>query len=294
LKDSIIPVPVMKNHFTLTITLICILPILSFGQKHNDVVFFPKQRIFKALWLDPNEAQAYGSVNLYWEENEKQNKAYLPFGFGFYKSLVRINGRRPVELGFDLSAHIQFEWLEAGGKFVRNILNTDYKISFVASRQLDEHHALRLRVYHVSSHLGDDYLIQNNIGSYFPNPNNYEQLDLTWRRSGDRLDVYGGMGVVIRPETIRKRLSMQAGAYFDQPLREGSLPAGFIAGADVKILQQNDFNPGLKLAAGLRLGNKAARPMRFILEFYRGNLPYSPFEFKRVQWLGLGLNFSPS
>ena len=282
----------MKRKFIVILALM-LLAVPMWLQSQNNAEFFPKQRIFKALWLDPHEAQAYGSINLYWEENEKTDRAYLPFGFGFYKSVVRINGRRPVELGFDLSAHIQFEWLDDDGKFVRNILNTDYKISFVASTQLNGRHALRLRGYHVSSHLGDDYVIQNHIGSYFPNPNNYEQLDLTWRRNGDWLDVYGGAGVVIRPETIRKRLSFQAGAYLDRPLREGRLPAGFVAGADVKILQQNDFNPGLKLAAGLRLGNKRERPVRFILEVYRGNLPYSPFEFKRVQWLGLGLNFSP-
>jgi hypothetical protein len=251
-------------------------------------------RIFKALYLDPNESQAYGAINAYWENDTFGQKTYMPVGFGFYKPLFRWNKKRAIEFGFDASAHAQFEWDPGNEISPRNFLNADFKISLLLNIRLQKQHALRLRFYHVSSHLGDDYLIQKNINSYFPNPNNYEQLDLTWYFDRPLIGLYAGAGAVVRPETIRRRFCLQAGSLLDKPLKDGKLPVGLVSGFDLKILQEDDFNPRLKTAAGVRFGAPDGRPVRLMIEFYRGNLPYSPYEFKRVQWLGLGLHFSPS
>ncbi len=269
------------------------IPALLQGQEIKASLLPSGERLFKTLYLDPNESQAFGAINAYWERDTFRNQTYMPLGFGFYKGLVRWNKKRPVELGFDASAQAQFEWNPTNTISTRNILNSEFKISLLLSTKFSEVQSLRLRFYHVSSHLGDDYLIQNQFNSYFPNPNNYEQLDITWYFDHPLLGYYVGMGAVVRPETIRKRLSFQGGSYFDKPISAGKLPLGFIAGVDMKMLQEDNFNPRLKTAIGLRMGQSNDTLIRLVIEFYRGNLPYSPYEYKRVQWLGLGIYFSP-
>ena len=268
------------------------LPVLCPAQKAQKVLFLPSDRLFPAITLDPNESQAYATIAPYWEEGKFTDRLYLPFGLGFYKGFLRWNTDKPFEIGFDFSAHTQFEWATYDGKMQRNILNADFKVSVLFQKKINARHSCRLRFFHVSSHLGDDYIIRNGVSSYFPNPNNYEQLDFTWSWQNNRWRYYGGTGLVVRPHTIRKRFSAQAGAFFEKPLN-CKWPLGLIGGVDVKILAQNDFEPGIKTAFGLRTGQPKKKPLRIMAEYYRGHLPYSPFEFKHVQWIGAGLYFVP-
>jgi hypothetical protein len=265
---------------------------LAAAQDTASVEYFPKNRLFAALYLDPNEAVAFGAVTAFWQEGKFAEKAYLPLGFGFYKPLIQWKKKRLWEFGMDLSAHLQFEWTFPEGGSQRNLLNADYKISFIFSTQLSKRQQLRIRGYHVSSHLGDDYMLQNGITSYFTNPNNYEQADVTWSSQQGVFRYYGGVGLVVRPDPERKRLSLQFGSTFDRALSM-PFPLGFIGGVNVKMLAQNDFNPGVKAALGMRFGEASRGPFQLVAEFYRGNLPYSPYEFQKVKWLGLSLYFSP-
>ncbi|HFA49022.1 MAG TPA: DUF1207 domain-containing protein [Bacteroidetes bacterium] len=282
----------MQIKLLLTFGLLFLNIILAAQENSAKVELFPKGRLFQELIFDPNESQAFGTIAAYWEGGKNTDKLYLPFGMGFYKGFLRWNKKKPFEIGFDFAAQTQFEWVFENGKSERNILNSDLKVSVMLHKKISEKHSFRLRFYHVSSHLGDDFIIRNNIGSYFPNPNNYEQLDFLWSIQNGGARYYGGAGLVVRPEIIRKRVSFQFGSQYEHFLKT-KLPLAFTAGIDVKILEENEFNPGLKTGLGFRLGKKESSPLRIIAEYYRGNLPYSPFEFKKVQWLGVGLYFMP-
>lgn len=262
------------------------------AQDTDERVFLPKQSLYELPYLDPNEALSYGTFAFWWDEGKRQQKAYVPISFGFNKPVMQWNKKRRVEFGIDAAAHFQFEWLISDSIIQRNLLNADYKFSFLLAFQLSERDFVRLRGYHVSSHFGDDYMVRNHMTSYVTNPNNYEQFDMQWMRQGRLFRHYAGLGVVIRPETIRKRYSALFGSYFDVPWK-GNKPRGWIGGAHVRMLQETGFRPGVKLGAGIRLGEREGLPFRFIAEFYRGNVPFSAMEYKRTQWLGLGLYFSP-
>ncbi len=254
--------------------------------------FLPKDRLFEIPYLDPNEALAYGTFAAWWKDGVLQEKAYMPISFGFYKPIIRWNKKRRVEFGIDAAAHFQFEWLLSDSIVQRNLLNTDYKFSFNLAFELDSRNYLRLRAYHVSSHFGDDYMIRNNMDSYFPNPNNYEQFDALWMNRWRGFQNYVGAGLVIRPETIRKRFSGMLGSTFDLPIH-GSKPRGIAGGVNLKLLQETNFYPSVKLALGIRVGALDRLPFRFMVELYNGHIPYSPLEYQQIRWFGAGLYFSP-
>jgi len=271
----------------------CLLLTVCQAQKKTSTAeFLPKGRFFKSLYLDPLEAQTYGSMALFWQGDERQNLIYGPFAFGFYRSIVRWpTDTGGLEFGLDLGSYTQFEFTQNNGESFRHLLNSDFKISLLVSYLYGDW-AFRLRSYHISSHWGDDFIIKNNITEFTENPVNYEQTDFTvaWQKRDFR--PYAGVGMVIRPKTVRRRFSAQAGSYFSKSLNLAD-NIRWVGGADFKIMAQNDFHTNSKLATGAEFGKRWKNPVRILLEYYTGHLPYSVFEYRYVQWVGIGLYMDP-
>ena len=256
-------------------------------------ISLPKNTYFDPILLDPIECQPYIGFFGYSQIDNNTKKGYVPFSMATQKVLTRwqkdsLNG---YEIGFDAAAFTQFEWLIVNDKWQRNILNSDFKGSFFLNVRKDKW-ALRTRLYHISSHLGDDYIIRNKIRSYTPNPVNYEQLDITLSHVTPKLRIYSAMGLVVRPETIRKRFSSQFGFIFNQFISSDKYYE-FIFGSDVKILAQNNYQPNVKIASGIRIAKIFNNPVCFLLEFYQGHLPFSVYEIKKVKWAGISFYFNP-
>ncbi|GAB3029372.1 DUF1207 domain-containing protein [Spirosoma pulveris] len=255
--------------------------------------FLPKGHLFDPILLDPLEAQTYGSLlPLYWTEGQKYKGSIVPFAFGFAKPFYRrsTDASHAEEWVLDLASFTQFEAFhdDVTDKALRRIINTDYKISIIYNVRRGEHN-YRFRVYHLSSHLGDDYIYRNKLTAPSPNSVNYELLDATYSRVVNNWRVYGGLGVVLRKTEERKPLSAQLGAFYKKPSTKATRLVG---GADIKFWQQTDFRPGIHAGIGFELG-RTQNNLTFLLEGYSGFRPYSQFEQQQTTWLGIGLYLNP-
>ncbi|MCX6214826.1 DUF1207 domain-containing protein [Spirosoma sp.] len=255
--------------------------------------FLPKGHLFDPILLDPLEAQTYGSIlPLYWTEGQKYNGSIVPFAFGFAKPFYRrsTDASHAEEWVLDLASFTQFEAFhdDVTDKALRRIINTDYKISIIYNVRRGENN-YRFRVYHLSSHLGDDYIYRNKLTAPSPNSVNYELLDATYSRTVNNWRVYGGLGVVLRKTEERKPLSAQLGAFYKKPSTKATRLVG---GADIKFWQQTDFRPGIHAGIGFEVG-RTQNNLTFLLEGYSGFRPYSQFEQQQTTWLGLGLYLNP-
>lgn len=255
--------------------------------------FLPKGHLFDPILLDPLEAQTYGSVLPgYWTEGKKYKGSIVPFAFGFAKPFYRrsTDATHAEEWVLDLASFTQFEAYhdDAADKARRQIMNTDYKISIIYNVCRGENN-YRFRVYHISSHLGDDYIYRNRITAPSPNSVNYEQLDATYSRMVNNWRLYGGLGVVLRKSEERKLLSAQFGAFYKRP---SASAARLVGGVDVKFWQQTDFRPGIHGGIGIELG-RTQNNLTFLLEGYSGFRPYSQFEQQQTSWIGIGLYLNP-
>ena len=255
--------------------------------------FLPKGHLFEPILLDPLEAQTYGSVlPSYWTEGKKYEGSIVPFAFGFAKPFYRhtTDAGRAEEWVLDLASFTQFEAYHDDklNKARRQIMNTDYKISIIYNirRGLNNY---RIRVYHLSSHLGDDYIYRNNITAPSPNSVNYELLDVTYSRVINSWRLYGGAGVVLRKTEERKPISAQVGAFYK---KSSAKAARLVGGVDVKFWQQTDFRPGIHGGIGVELG-RTQNNLTFLLEGYSGFRPYSQFENQQTSWIGIGLYLNP-
>jgi hypothetical protein len=255
--------------------------------------FLPKGHLFDPILLDPLEAQTYGSVLPFYSTNgEKYPGSIVPFEFGFAKPFYRRTTEpgRSEELVLDLASFTQFEvyYDYQTNKQRRQIVNNDYKISFLYNiRRGDNNY--RIRLYHLSSHLGDDYIYRNRITAPSPNSVNYEVIDGTYSRVVRDWRLYGGIGIGLRKAEERKRFSAQLGAFYKKP---SSRAARLVGGVDMKFWQETGFKPGIHAGIGLEVG-RTQNNLTFLLEGYSGFRPYSQFEGQHTNWLGIGLYLNP-
>ncbi|MEQ8909657.1 MAG: DUF1207 domain-containing protein [Vicingaceae bacterium] len=245
-----------------------------------------------ALYLDPTEVQTFGSLTGLLDKNLTENQ-YIPFAFGGSQSIYgkQISEDKAWELFAEFGVFTQFEWLIVEGQQQRNLINADYKAAISYARQVNAQWTYRLRFFHVSSHLGDDYIIRNSINNYTQNKVNYEQLEISFFYLLDEnIRLNAGLGSVVRPDALRLPFSFHLGANHNQWTKPKGW--GLSYGWLLKGMQENDFTPGIKLGIGLAYFTAHKKePLRILLEYYTGHLPYSQFEKGRIEWLGLGMYF---
>lgn len=271
-----------------------ILSISAFNliAQENDtckVAILPTGGFFEPIYTDPQEAQTFVTVcPLFLVNKKKQESVYMPFSLGFVKTILRW---KKYELGFDALVNTQFEW-KKNFKNVnsRYMISGDYKISSFFNIQFSEKFTLRNRLWHISVHEANDYIYENRLATWKPDPVNYEQFDMTLEYKQSIFIHYLGGGAIVRPDLpLRKRIASQIGTMLDKSIRK---KLSFIAGIDAKMLQQFDYRPNIKIVAGLKYGQSRSA-IKFIIEYYNGHTPYSKFEERMVEWLGFGIYFNP-
>lgn len=178
-----------------------------------------------------------------------------------------------------------------GGTDSIDLINADYRVGLLGSYRTGGFSTL-FRLQHQSSHLGDEFLLNNpqvtrvNLS--------YEELDAklsyefwTWLR------VYGGGGYIIRREPADLgRHTTQWGAeltsthtFLDGRVRP-------VAYADFQCHERTNWEIGRSLLAGVQFENARIgdRRIQLLAEYYAGPSPDGQFYDQRVNWYGIGVH----
>lgn len=300
---------IMKFYKALLLGLLLIISTYIIAQ---DAVWLGKRVSNSSMFLDPNEIQMFGAITQIEYESKSEIKEfgslskevyessnsvqYIPFSFGGAQSIVNKQIIEKKANSWEVLGEVgvtsQFEWrhMDSGG-IQRNYLNSDFKIAFSYIRSY-ESSTYRIRFFHVSSHLGDDFIIRHGINKYTGTNMNFEQLDFTYfKKFRKEHSWYAGLGSIIRSESSGAGFSYMSGLQLNWSKEKNHW--GWTAGLNVKGQQQTDFNPNLKVAAGpAYFTDSKNEPIRLVLEYYLGHLPYSQFETQKVSWFGAGIYFN--
>jgi hypothetical protein len=174
----------------------------------------------------------------------------------------------------------------------KDLLNADYIVGFPISYRSGEWSA-RLRVYHQSSHLGDEFLLEPQPGPAVSRINlSYEAAEIlaSWERRGMRLYVGGAR--IFASETPLGRERTQAGIdYRGNPLRWRT--ARVVAGLDVQAWDETGWDRDYSVKAGLQFRSPYgdARSVQALLEYYSGHSPHGQFYDLSVKYFGLGIAY---
>ncbi len=256
-------------------------------QDSSGFSFLKRGSYFEQIILDPTECQTSAGLLKIWRSGTQDNGIYIPVNLGIQQSIVRydFHASSGLELGFAGAIFTQFTIRKMeGNTYLGEMENADYKISILLNYRI-RRLSLRLRAFHTSSHLADDYILRNNITEPNPGTLNYEQLDLTGSYQLNKFRVYAGFGLVVTPNAVRERFSIQTGFHYRKDLNsKGNFK--FIAGTDIKIFQENDYSPNVRSGLGFEFGNAESMHAGFMIDYYTGHLPYSVMEYEKVNWFG--------
>lgn len=166
------------------------------------------------------------------------------------------------------------------------LINTDYTVG----GELVQHRpnwSWRLSYRHRSTHLGDEFLIENQ--DYLVKRLNlsYETLEFLAFKSLGSWDIYGGGGFITRMEPGGlHEFQWQAGWQYQADHYTDFTP---LVAMDLSSWAEADRDINLTLRAGLRINRWFNRPVDVFFEYQEGHAPYGQFYTEDFNYFGLRL-----
>lgn len=272
-------------------------PMIHHGEATGQVAF-PQGDLFCPLVADPKEPHTFASFLKGSSVAESGDQGTLgaldtdvgSIGIGDSFGVFRWAGPTPgdgLQIGVSAGVFAQFDL--ATSSF--DMLNADYLVAVPVSFRRGASSA-RLRLYHQSSHLGDEFLLRAQ-----PERINlaFESLELILSRAAGHFRLYGGGEFLFNrePDDLEELLAHLGG--------EARIPrvggTSLLLAMDVKSSEEQDWKPSLSVRGGVEAGwgrDPAHPPRRWslLLEFYDGPSPYGQFYREKVRFYGVGLHVS--
>lgn len=253
----------------------------------NDPIVFPVGDLFRPLIADPKQPQFFMSYLSMTTPVEQISAASVGYGETF--GLYRWPGAR-VGDGWQLSFF--------GGLFAvfnldapsSDLINADYLVGLTVTNGSGPW-STRYRLYHQSSHLGDEFLL--NQPSITRINYSIEAVDAILSYEWDRVRVYGGAGYLIGrdPGSLEPGYVETGVEYRGQRLRWG---LGRLIGAiDLRSFEEQNWRTARSIKAGIEVGQRDAgrRRVRLLAEYYSGPSPIGQFFDTEIRYAGAGVYF---
>jgi hypothetical protein len=247
--------------------------------------------VFCPLTADPKTIRSFASYlhGDYPTSAEPRDIGSIGIGDGF--ALLRYGGPHRgegIQLGLEAAVFAQFD-LDAVSD---DLLNADYIVGLPLTFRRAGF-SLRARLYHQSSHLGDELLLRPENEIQRENLS-FEAVDMILSQDLGAFRVYGGGEFLFnrRPSTLDSYI-----AHAGLEVRVGPIRgARAVAAVDVKSSEQQEWKPAVSVRAGVELGlwrheDHPPRVLSLLGEFYDGPSPYGQFFLESTQFYGFGFHF---
>lgn len=261
-------------------------PAVQAEVPRRGIEFLPKGYLFAPLIADPRWPHFSITYERFLDDRQLVNALAVSLGETF--ALLRIDEAvgGAWELGLQAGVFSIFDL--DGPSF--DLINTDFIVGIPVTYRTGDLSAM-LRVFHQSSHLGDEFLLRNRVERINLS---FEAVDLKLSYELTKwLRIYGGGGYIFHhdpPELAP--WSVQSGVEVRSPwtLLDGVLRP--VAALDVQHREQNDWNTDLSLRAGIQFENLPFfdRKLQLMLEYFNGHSPNGQFYRDTIEYLGLGIH----
>jgi len=251
-------------------------------------VFLPRGLLFKPLLADPRWPHFSASYQRYLHNSQLASVGSATFGESF--SIYRFGGPVSSQMEVGIQAGV-FSIFDLDAESL-DLVNADYFIAVPLSFRKDNFSALA-RVFHQSSHLGDEFLLRGQTR---------ERINLSYEGFDTVLSyglplgirIYGGGGYLFHrdPSGLKPWLT-QTGLEFRSPHTwwNGSLRP--VAAIDIQNREESNWNTDVSARAGIQLENPdfLSRKLQILIEYYNGRSPNGQFYIEDIESIGIGLHF---
>jgi hypothetical protein len=252
----------------------------------------PQGQIFCPLVADPKSENSFlsyvsGDFATLADSIRNPDSNLAAVGLSDSFGLFRIGARRRGDgLQLDLEGSIFAQFNLDKPSF--DLINADYLVALPLTFRASGFSS-RLRLYHQSSHLGDEFLLSRQ-----PQRENlsFESIELILSQEADALRVYVGGESFFRrrPIAVVSRL-VHAGA----ELRPFAGSRRVVGALDVKVIEQTDWKVAWSARAGFEIARSPVeghppRVLSLLGEYYDGPAPYGQFYRDDIRYFGIGLH----
>ena len=247
---------------------------------------FPVGDLFRPLLADPKQPQFYFSVYHFKTSVARYTVASIGFGetFGLYRFLGLREGDG-LQLNVEGGLFAQFNLSTPS----YDLINADYTIGIPATYRRGDN-SLRFRIYHQSSHLGDEFLQSNNP----PQRVNfsYEAVELIYSREWGGWRVYGGGEYLVHKEPAELKPASAHGGIEYRGKKPLVWDGRLVGGVDMKSFEEHAWAIDTSVKVGLEFGrpNPGQRSLRLMALWYKGFDPRGQFYKFKVDYFGLGVS----
>ena len=255
-------------------------------------ILFPQGQLFYPPMASPKEPHTHASYLYLNLPSDSFNLGSVGFGDSF--GLVRWPGwgKEDVwQLSISGAVFAQFN-LDTPSM---DLINADYIIGFPLSYRNGSWSA-RARIFHQSSHLGDEFLLQpQNPEMKVTRINfSFETIELLGAYEWEGFQFTVGPSYIFHNYTNLKRNSVQAAIDYQsrKPVFKPTIRL-FVSGL-FHAWEETDWNPDYNVKAGINIRSPYAekRGIQIFGEYYYGNLPFGQFYKLRAEYYGAGISVS--
>ena len=242
----------------------------------------PEQVLFAPLIADPRQPRFSLSYQRYAISGQKFAAANVAFGeyFGLAADFLGLPGNSQIGLQGAVFALFNLSTPSS------DLINADYWIGIPLTYR-DGPWSFLARVYHQSSHLGDEFVLDNPTVARVNL--SYEEVITLISYEWEKLRIYGGGGYIIHSEPRLARPHWQVGTEFVQPHVVQGLD--FIAALDAQSSRELGWAKSFSLQAGFQFKHRGNRRIRLMIEHFDGHSPNGQFFQERLRYNGIGLYF---
>ncbi len=250
--------------------------------------WFPPPELFRPALADPKEPRFFVSPRHYDTGTETLWLAEVGYGTNFpvYGRIDEAGNGWNIGISGGLFGLFNLE----ADSF--DLINADYTLGFPLTWRQGKTSG-RLRLYHQSSHLGDEFLL--NAAPERINLS-FESLEGLLAYDFEPFRVYGGGEVLLRrkPADLERLMAHAGIEYFSgsaTTLLPGLRGRPFV-GLDLKSFDEHDWSIDRSLKVGMQFdAPHSDHYLRLSVDGYRGYSPHGQFYSDRISYLGLGVLF---
>lgn len=264
-----------------------------------------KERNFAPLMADPRWPRFYAAYQ-HWMEEEDVDIASVSFGGWFTTPLYGARDANGVDGSYQFGVQAGvFSFFDLDSES-GNLVNTDFLIALPTFTYRQDRFSLFTRLYHQSSHLGDEYILYNDITLDERINLSYEAVDaiVSWDFDvfGERnARVYGGPGYILHsdPKSFNEwyahyGLELASPKAFPENGHFWGMRFRPVAAVDVQHWDETDWDIKLSARGGVAIEEIFGRPARnnyqLLLEYYYGQSPHGQFLYDDIEYIGIGIH----
>lgn len=250
----------------------------------TETSFLPQGYLFDQLSADPRWPHFSVAYQYYINDKELGSTGTANFGetFTLYRDHVPFGGL--WEFGLQGGVFSLFDLARDS----KDLINADYMGGIFASYRYNNFSTI-LRLFHQSSHLGDEFLLRDRV----------ERINLSYEQVEgklsytffDALRLYGGGGYLFDQDpSDLDPWRVQYGVEFTSPWRfinGGMTP---IFASDFQNDDENNWSTNLSLRGGIQFENwkLGQRRLQLLIEYFHGHSPNGQFYIRKIETIGLG------